>query len=80
MTTLAEFIEASKETQAAIAAKLRISKAYMSDLVNDNRRPGLELAVRIERLTGGKVPASSWISEELHEEPAAGVGEGERAA
>ena len=80
MTTLAEFVEASKETQAALAAKLRISRAYMSDLVNENRRPGLELAVRIERITEGKVPAGSWVPEEEQPDQVSDVQGGECAA
>ncbi|WP_367998669.1 helix-turn-helix transcriptional regulator [Shimia thalassica] len=46
------------------AKRLEISKSYMSDLLNGKRIPSLEVAVRIERATGGAVPASSWINSE----------------
>lgn len=57
----AEFITTSGETRSAWAARLGISRSYLSDILNGNRKPGLELAVRIERATGGEVPAAIWV-------------------
>jgi len=44
----------------AIADQLGISTAYLSQLESGKKRPSLDLAFRIERLTGGAVPAASW--------------------
>jgi len=58
---LAEFITRSGENQAAWAKRLCVSRSYLSGLVNGNKSPSLDLAVRIERLSGGEVPATSWV-------------------
>ena len=59
--TLQKYIEESGATQAACAALLSISPGYLSDLLSGKRRPSLELATRIERLTNGAVLAGSWV-------------------
>lgn len=59
----ADFIDTSGRTRSDWAASLRISRAYLSDLLNGKATPSLAVAVRIERATGGAVPASSWIDE-----------------
>jgi transcriptional regulator with XRE-family HTH domain len=59
----AEFIRNSGETRSAWAERLGISKSFLSDLLNQNRLPSLDLAVRIERATGGVVLASGWIKD-----------------
>lgn len=58
---LKEHIERSGKTQTAWADLLGISKGYLSDIVNGNRVPSLEVAVAIERATDGRVLASSWV-------------------
>lgn len=58
-----EFIRSSGQNRATWADRLEISRSYLSDILNGNKTPSLDLAVRIERLTGGAVPASSWIPE-----------------
>ena len=57
----ADHIAKSRETRSAWADRLGISKSFLSDLLNGNRTPSLELAVRIERMTEGAVPAACWI-------------------
>lgn len=57
-----EFIETSGHTRSAWADRLGISRSYLSDLLNGNKTPSLELAVQIERATGGAVLATSWIA------------------
>lgn len=59
--TFANHIRDSGRTRAQWADELGVSRSFMSDLLNGNRRPSLELAVRIERATGGRVPAISWV-------------------
>ena len=55
---LANFITQSGESRSAWADKIGISRSYLSDILNGNKVPSLPVAVRIERLTGGKVTAA----------------------
>lgn len=59
----ANIISESGQTRTHWAERLGITKSYLSDLVNGKRVPSLELAVRIERETSGRVTAASWITE-----------------
>lgn len=59
---LSEIISASGRTRKDWAAKIGVSAPYLSDLVNGKRVPSLAVAVRIERVTNGAVPASSWLA------------------
>lgn len=58
----AEYITKSGDSRAAWAARVGVSRSYLSDMLNGKKTPSLDVAVRIERLTGGAVPASSWIA------------------
>lgn len=58
---LVKYIQISGETRTAWAKRLGVSKSYLSDILNGNRQPGLNLAARIERETDGAVPATSWV-------------------
>lgn len=57
-------IQNSGDSQRAWAARLEISQSYLSLLLKGEKVPSLELAVRIERATGGRVPAISWVPDE----------------
>ena len=59
----ANHISISGRSRTAWAADLGISKSYLSDLLNGKKTPSLDLAVRIQRMTGGAVPAHIWITE-----------------
>jgi len=59
---LKKYFIASGIKQSDLADRLGISQAFLSQLLNGRRTPSLELAVRIERLTGGAVPAASWVA------------------
>lgn len=59
---LREHIKSSGESQTVWAERLGIARSYLSDLLNGNKVPSLDLAVRIQRATGGAVPADSWIA------------------
>ncbi|XAI95589.1 Cro-like protein [Nostoc phage Nsp-JY21] len=65
---LREHIKSSGESQTVWADRLGIARSYLSDLLNGNKVPSLDLAVRIQRATKGAVPADSWIA--LPEQPA----------
>lgn len=66
MNTLATYLYERRIRQADFANKLRIAQATVSRLVRGSTRPSLELAVQIERETGGAVPATSWIPDANH--------------
>jgi DNA-binding transcriptional regulator YdaS (Cro superfamily) len=61
MTFLAQHLAEQKISQKAFAVRLGVDPSIVSRLVNNGMRPSLELAVAIERETGGAVTASSWI-------------------
>lgn len=45
------------------ARRAQISQGFLSQLLAKRRTPSLDVAVRIERLTAGAVPVSSWIDD-----------------
>jgi len=53
-------IRASGKTQAAWAAQIGISRGHLNDILHGNRRPSLDLALKIEIATGGAVPVQAW--------------------
>jgi len=57
-------IDSSGLTRAAWAKRLGVSEPYLSQLINRRKTPSLEIAGRIERETGGAVPAMSWLPSE----------------
>ncbi|WP_097082584.1 helix-turn-helix transcriptional regulator [Rhodobacter sp. JA431] len=61
MCKLSEHLKQAGLPQSAFAEAIGVSRGHMSALISGARLPSLELAVRIERLTGGAVPASSWV-------------------
>jgi DNA-binding XRE family transcriptional regulator len=48
-------------SQRAFADLVGVDKSIISKIEAKKAKPGLELAGRIERETGGKVKAVSWI-------------------
>ena len=63
MTKLTTYLSETSTSQAKLSEALGISRSHMSLLVSGERKPGLDLAVAIERATDGAVPASSWVDE-----------------
>ncbi|WP_298494543.1 helix-turn-helix transcriptional regulator [uncultured Maritimibacter sp.] len=63
MTLLKTYLSENAIPQKGMAVRLGISRGYMSEIVNGDKTPGLELAFAIERETAGAVPASSWIED-----------------
>lgn len=63
MTDLAKYLDRAKIRQADFAAEIGVTQATVSRLAKGVSIPSLELAVRIERLTGGAVTAVSWFPE-----------------
>lgn len=59
---------------ADAARYLEMDEPYISVLINSKRTPGLDNAIKLERLTG--IPVEAWASTELDEpsEPVAASG------
>ena len=64
MVTLAEYLATENISQEAFGLRVGVKQATVSRLASGVQRPGLPLAVAIERATAGAVPASSWIPAE----------------
>jgi DNA-binding transcriptional regulator YdaS (Cro superfamily) len=47
-------------TQADLADKLGVDQTLVSKWLSGHRRPNVDNALAIERLTGGAVPVESW--------------------
>lgn len=62
MTPLREYLTSQKISQAEFAARMGVSKGYMSELVAGRKAPGLDLAVKIEDETRFSVTVRSWVS------------------
>lgn len=52
-------------TQAEVAGFLEIDQRFVSEFMHEKRRPGLQLALLIERKTG--IPVEAWMATELDE-------------
>lgn len=63
MQKLSQFLHEQKIARRDFAAQIGVDQSVLSRFCNDQARPGLETAVRIERATLGAVPAASWIPE-----------------
>jgi transcriptional regulator with XRE-family HTH domain len=63
MNNLQAFITSHGIKQAEFAASIGATQSMVSRLINGAAIPSLSLAAKIERATGGAVPASSWIPE-----------------
>lgn len=55
---LIAWIGRAKQKQYEVAELLEIHEAHLSQILSGKRRPGLDIAVRIEDRTG--IPAGSW--------------------
>lgn len=62
MMTLMEWRKKEGKTQAEVAALLSVSQATISKLEAGGVRPSIDLAIEIERATGGSVLVYSWVA------------------
>lgn len=63
---LSQWIDGQGVTRDVVAAGLAIRRTYLDKLCRGESRPSLELAVEIEELTRGAVPASDWLTVPPH--------------
>ena len=57
---LSRYLERSHQTQRELARSLRITEAFLSQIMNGHRTPALPTAATIERVTG--IPMRDWAS------------------
>jgi DNA-binding XRE family transcriptional regulator len=67
MQKLVLYLSNMKMRQADFAARVGASQPTISKLLSGDALPSLELAVRIERETGGEVCASDWIGPKIED-------------
>lgn len=60
MNELKTYLLAIGGRQQDLADLIGISRPYLSGLLSGKKRPSLDLALRIEDVTRGAVPAASW--------------------
>lgn len=56
----AKWLDGCGRARARVAVELDVGPSTVTLLAQGTRRPSLDLAVRIERLTGGAVRATDW--------------------
>lgn len=75
MSKLRTYRISIEKTQAELAEMLGLSQSFVSKMESGAQLPPLDLAVRIERMTKGAVPAASWIDDAEAATATAGIGE-----
>src|SRR5262245_5218981 len=65
---LERYIVRHRLTQAEAADQFGISRVQLNQYLNRERRPGLEVAIQIEDVTG--IGIRMWLLDDLTEEPA----------
>lgn len=63
---LSRWLDNSGLSRDEAATELEISRPHLDRLCRQERRPSLDLAVRIETLTGGAVTTASWRAVPTH--------------
>ena len=66
---LAQFLDATELRQCDFAQAVEVSPWQISHLINWRRKPSLDLAQRIDELTQGTVPATSWQGRPQRDRP-----------
>jgi len=62
IAALRSYLRSRDEKPSAFAVRAEINESTLFHILSGRRSPGLEKALAIERATGGKVPASAWVT------------------
>ncbi|WP_323021206.1 hypothetical protein [Pararhodobacter sp.] len=65
---LREFISQSGESQRTWASRFGITEGHLSSLMSGRKGISGQLALRIDRMTEGAVPFSSWFEDQTDEQ------------
>ncbi len=60
-TPLSRWLDDARKTRAWAASRLHVTRQYIDRLARGSSRPSLDLAVKIEELTGGRIAVSTWM-------------------
>ena len=60
--TLSEWLDAQAISRAEFARRCEYDPSNLTKLLRGAVRPSLDVAVRIERVTEGAVPATGWAA------------------
>lgn len=60
MSNLITYLDDARISRAELARRLNTSRGYVTDIVTGRRKPGRDMAIAIERETGGAVPVTAW--------------------
>lgn len=61
MMTLTEYAQTHGRTQAQLAQETGLSRSYLAEILSGAKMPGREAISKIEKGTGGAVPAAVWF-------------------
>jgi transcriptional regulator with XRE-family HTH domain len=62
VNALARYLRKNKMSADEFALLVGAHRSQIYRAMSGERRPGVDLAVAIDRVTGGDVPVSSWTS------------------
>lgn len=65
-THLSRWIDTSGVSRDDVARQLEINRTHLDKICRGSRRPGLALALAIEKLTAGEIPAAEWLQVRVH--------------
>jgi transcriptional regulator with XRE-family HTH domain len=60
MMRLRKYLQSTGLTQSALAFQLAVWPSTISSWLSGRRTPSRALALELEKVTGGQVPASCW--------------------
>ncbi|MDB6454472.1 helix-turn-helix domain-containing protein [Falsirhodobacter sp. 20TX0035] len=63
MIELSRYLDENGLSQRAFAALIGCSPSYLSEILKGSKRPGLELAVAIQRETARLITVEMWVPE-----------------
>lgn len=61
MMNLRQYLAQANRSQSEFARQIGVSRSYLSEIASGAKLPSLTVAAAIERETGGKVSAMSFI-------------------
>lgn len=59
---LKRYLKATGQTISGLSRESGLDNAMLYRWLNGKRRPGLDSATKLERVTRGDVPASAWVN------------------
>ena len=65
-TGLSRWLDSVGMDRYDLADRLGVGRAYIDKVCRGERRPSLELALEIEKLTKGAVSAGAWLAVPAH--------------